>query len=635
MNEDDLKNIDIENDEEPVEEVKSSAPAERPDMDSVTEKSAKEVSTLTVTKHRHWVFIGIVGVVVVLGSLFWVFKDQVIGYIVTQPIAQTQAPSTTNEISAIDKQKVSDPELVKFITPTTGETWLSSPKEMTPQGWLVIEQPSYYQDVHAGDYSKSAADQLKENTPTYNEVGSRDGNTIVLVHSPSEGMLGMYYLFEKQPNGKVAAIIKPQAAGYYGDDILERTKDAVTAKVTIFDQTTRYDSLNIPAKIEIGNGESLQRGDYLGIGGSVGFEPSNGVTRTLVTTYGRSSLYRSEVTYADTHLTNVGYYILNPLGTRTGLTYEPNQTSLEGYTFDDKVSMQYEDGDGKMVYDVLYAIARGCGGITAAVSRSDSLKEADLVPVGKTNIGRSVYDLKDKSGSLYVKAYDEYKQSNGAQAVSFSEYVKNHGLMIIKDVKGEFLVYVRGQYAPSMGCAKPVVYLYPTTQTLVNVKVGADVTVSEPLYTVGGWKNVLARPDGQLTYQGKVYDSLFWEGQGSGSYPGITSGTVVKRIDAAATIRRQLAEQGLNAKETNDFMAFWESKIPNKPYIRLTWLNTEQMNALAPLRVNPKPNTVIRVFLDMDSFDAPISLPVQKLTKVERKGFTVVEWGGLTSEIRH
>jgi hypothetical protein len=185
------------------------------------------------------------------------------------------------------------------------------------------------------------------------------------------------------------------------------------------------------------------------------------------------------------------------------------------------------------------------------------------------------------------------------------------------------------------GCAKPVVYLYPTASTVVNVRVGANVTVSDPQYPAGGWRNVLAQPSGKLTYEGKNYESLFWEGTGYGEYPGISSGTVVKKADVVATMKRQLAEQGLNAKETSDFVAFWQDKIPSKPYVRLTWLNTAQMNTLAPLYINPKPDTVLRVFLDMEGFDTKIELPAQKLTSTFRHGFTVVEWGGLTSEIRH
>lgn len=605
-------------------------------VDAETSEKTPELIPATLPrKHRLSIlFIVLASALVLTGILFWVFKDQIIGLFVKQPSASVTNTTATNEQSAVEQSKVTDPELVKFITPTTGETWLVTPKDMAPQGWLVVEQPSYYKDTGVGtSYYKSAKQQLAEATPTYKEVGSRDGNTIVLVHSPYEGMDGMDYVFEKRADGKVATIIQPQAAGYVDKNSLSYAKSTVTSLVTIFDETTHYDSLNVPAKILLGSGEYVQRPANLWLSDSLGVASGSGTTATLIEKLGASALYRTEVKYADTGLTNIGYYMQLPIGTKVGLSYAPNQVSLEGYAFDNGVNLQYKNGNGDTVYDELTAIARGCGGNSAAVTRSDTLKDADLIQVGKSNTGRAVYELKDKTAALYTKAYDEYKQTYDKQAVSFDDYVKNHGLVIMKDAKGELLVYVRSKYAAMGGCAKPVVYLYPTQPTPVDVKVGATVTVSDPLYTANGWKNVLAQPNGQLTYQGKAYDSLFWEGQGVGSYPGIVSGTVVKRADAASTIRQQVAEQGLNVKETNDFMAFWESKIPNKPYIRLTWLSTAEMNTLAPLRVTPKPDTVIRVFLDMDGYDTPILLPAQKLTAVPRNGFTVVEWGGLTSII--
>jgi hypothetical protein len=77
-------------------------------------------------------------------------------------------------------------------------------------------------------------------------------------------------------------------------------------------------------------------------------------------------------------------------------------------------------------------------------------------------------------------------------------------------------------------------------------------------------------------------------------------------------------------------MNFWSPKlVTNKPYIRLTWFNTPDMNRLAPLNVSPTPRTTIRVFLDFEALDKPYNLPAQKLSAPQRLGFTVVEWGGL------
>ena len=76
-------------------------------------------------------------------------------------------------------------------------------------------------------------------------------------------------------------------------------------------------------------------------------------------------------------------------------------------------------------------------------------------------------------------------------------------------------------------------------------------------------------------------------------------------------------------------MDFWTDKLPASPYVRLTWLGTQDMNQLAPLSVVPAPDTTIRIFLDFAGLDQPIKLIPQKLTSVPRRGFTLVEWGGL------
>ena len=50
------------------------------------------------------------------------------------------------------------------------------------------------------------------------------------------------------------------------------------------------------------------------------------------------------------------------------------------------------------------------------------------------------------------------------------------------------------------------------------------------------------------------------------------------------------------------------------------------------LNVTPKPDTMIRIFLCIKKIEAPIDIKEQKLEKNERKGFTVIEWGGSNFE---
>ena len=47
------------------------------------------------------------------------------------------------------------------------------------------------------------------------------------------------------------------------------------------------------------------------------------------------------------------------------------------------------------------------------------------------------------------------------------------------------------------------------------------------------------------------------------------------------------------------------------------------------LNIIPKPDTIIRIFLTIKKVDAPKNIKEQKLEPKKRKGFTVIEWGGL------
>lgn len=571
-----------------------------------------------VKKKRKLLLYGIVSVFVLLGVGFFVWKDQILGVFIKQQVTEQADQSSKDEAA-----KITDPALQRFTAPTTGEVWYTTPKETANQGLLNND----YRDTFVFPSSTKAEidEEYARMKPTYYDVGTRGDNTIIMARQP--GQVGSDYaiFFERNKQGIFTVIGKPSSTATY-DQYYSLKEEVRSGKATI-DDSIRYDSLSLPEKITLQNGEAIQNLKSPSFLFSTRAEGTNEIE---VMKLGTATLYRIEKTYADTKLTNIGYTVRLSFGPEISVDYVPNTRSLEKYTFDNGKVATYTDYQGSTVYDEMRAIAKGCDGTATAVTRSDELQDGDLVVIGKTDTGRVVYGLRDKTAALMTKAYDEYKQSSDNPA-SLEDYIANHGLLIVKNASGERLVYVRGQYGMSGGCAKPVIYLYPTTARQVSVRVGADVSVSEPLYPATGWKNIWAEPNGQLTYNGARYDSLFWEGKGYGEYPGIISGTVVKRAEAATTIKRQLVEQGLNTKETTDFMIFWENKIPNKPYIRLTWLNTAQMNTLAPLYISPKPNTLLRVFLDMEGFDTPISLPAQKLQHVERKGFTVVEWGGLSS----
>ena len=590
-------------------------------------RSSELQPTRPSTRSRIYLAIALVVAVAVAAGLIWYITHQ------------EDSPVQSSTIPAVNKKtapKVSDDQLLaKFIKPTTGETWYETRKPIAAQGWFKSEDIATY--LTQGVSADKAEANRQENMPVYFEVGTRSGNTIIMVHSPPDMSGRVPMMFEKKPDGTVAYIARPQTiTPELSATDRQSFKETFNATVAI-DDTVHYDSLSIPSYFALDNGEKVTRTEYSQLGSIGAPAATDGVTRVKVADYGRNALYRVERTYTDTKLTNIGYELVTLLGATVSLDYAPNTLSLEKYSWENGQAAQGKDYSGKLVFDNAKPIARGCGGVVVAVTRADGLKSSDIVAIGKTDTGRVVYQPKDDANTLFKKSYDEYVQwqkTTDQPAVSFEQYKSAHGMIIIKNASDELLVYVREQYAPSYGCAKPVVYLYPTSTQSVDVRVGAHVVLSDPFYPEGGWRGVTARPDGQLSYGGRTYESLFWEGPGYGEYPGITSGTVVKRADAETTMRRQLKQQGLTDKEIADFMEFWTPRIPEKPYIRLSWLTTSQMNVLAPLYISPKPDTVIRVFLDMSGYDSRIVLPPQKLSSIPRSGFTVVEWGGVTQMTR-
>ncbi len=276
----------------------------------------------------------------------------------------------------------------------------------------------------------------------------------------------------------------------------------------------------------------------------------------------------------------------------------------------------------------------GCGSNGYVVAKG--ITKSMLSAVGTTPKGQTVYQL-PISNALAKKIFKEdYIPDNAALAkkyrnLTISQFSSQHGYFLVKNDFGEYVLYLNDSLVIHGGCAKPVIYLYPTTTTNVSVSVGAQITKSDPFYGTHGWQNVTTHPDGSLTYQGKYYPSLFWEGYGYGFYPQINSGAIVPTKDASTTVRAQLSAQGLTTNEINDFMTFWQPKLQSitQPYVRLSWLGTTEMNRLAPLHINPAPQTLIRVFLDFQGLDKPYGLPAQHFSTPTRNGFTAVEWGGL------
>lgn len=178
---------------------------------------------------------------------------------------------------------------------------------------------------------------------------------------------------------------------------------------------------------------------------------------------------------------------------------------------------------------------------------------------------------------------------------------------------------------------KPVIYLYPETETRVTVKLdlSGELTCAYPAYD-GGW-TVTAAPDGTLTDEhGQTYNYLYWEGEGTEAYD-FSKGFCVAGSDTAAFLEDALDRLGLTRREANEFLVYWLPRMQDNPY-NLIAFQQEAYTESAKLTVSPRPDSVLRVFMAWKPLARPVDIPAQTFPGFERRGFTLVEWGG--AEVR-
>ena len=183
------------------------------------------------------------------------------------------------------------------------------------------------------------------------------------------------------------------------------------------------------------------------------------------------------------------------------------------------------------------------------------------------------------------------------------------------------------RFQPTPAPEKPVIYLYPTEETEVTVKLDYDgvFTATYPAYE-DGWR-VTAAPDGMLRdASGREYYCLFWEGEGGEVYD-FSCGFCVAGGDTAAFLEDALRQLGLSDREANEFLIYWLPRMEGNAY-NLIAFQTAAYTDSARLHITPAPDTLLRVFMAWKPLAHAVDIQPQILTAPERTGFTVVEWGG-------
>jgi hypothetical protein len=198
-----------------------------------------------------------------------------------------------------------------------------------------------------------------------------------------------------------------------------------------------------------------------------------------------------------------------------------------------------------------------------------------------------------------------------------------------------------------MTVRKPNIYLYPTETTDVSVRLelaeGCALTRSDPPYG-DGWR-VTVSPDGSLSdsrgylvgevdgeeviFDAPRYGYLFYEAEAPDVWQ-TERGWLVTRNDLTGFFTDLLNAYGFRGREVDDFLEYWPPLLSDPFYIVCP--QTENIDAVVGLRVEPEPDSVLRLFFLIEPLDEAAAtadwyLPEPVIPHFERTGFAVVEWG--------
>ncbi|WP_295088299.1 dockerin type I repeat-containing protein [Ruminococcus sp.] len=206
----------------------------------------------------------------------------------------------------------------------------------------------------------------------------------------------------------------------------------------------------------------------------------------------------------------------------------------------------------------------------------------------------------------------------------FTEYNGIYGWIMTKDENNKDTVFYE-QVA-----AKPVIYLYPEKETDVHVELElteANLSTTYPKYN-NGW-DVTAYPNGSLLNKadGTHHKYLFWDAVNCRTRFDLSKGFCVAGSDTEDFLKEKLTYMGLTEEEMNEFIVYWLPRMEHNAYNLISFQKDAYTNS-AKLDITPTPDSLLRIFMTYVPLEDAMDVQPQQLETFQRKGFTVVEWGG-------
>ncbi len=176
---------------------------------------------------------------------------------------------------------------------------------------------------------------------------------------------------------------------------------------------------------------------------------------------------------------------------------------------------------------------------------------------------------------------------------------------------------------------KPVIYLYPKENLEVSVQL--NIHGQDPFY-YPEYKNswsFTADPTGQLKFGESTYNYLFWEANMDAPKIDHNYGFMVEGDNTVTFLEEQLNLMGFTSKEQADFITFWGPQLTQNKLNYVNFIFNEACDEFAELSISPQPDNIFRVSMIWQPVNEPWELESPLMEKMNRNGFTVLEWGGM------
>lgn len=276
----------------------------------------------------------------------------------------------------------------------------------------------------------------------------------------------------------------------------------------------------------------------------------------------------------------------------------------------------------------------------------DSLRDKIINLYSKYNPDYSVPEIDFSKHNIVITALygDEYASSFDLTSIERSEnkiieYVELVSgapldsnlttflwLRVSKDEKASVRVNINQEILVK----KPIIYFYPEHAMDLDVKFEnkEKLLTTYPKYN-DGW-HIHLKEDGYFTMDDsdREYYALYYDAKSNYKCT-FEEGFFVTKDNAISFLEEKMDYMGFTNRETNEFIMYWLPILENNEKSLVYFEQTEMRNLECPLHFSSNPDTLIRTNIHIKKVNENVEIKEQELTYCDRRGFTVVEWGGI------